>query len=55
MPHINDLSQNKVIEGNDGDKWMVDGLTSSPDEILFTLKRLKVEEKLIKEDEIIPE
>jgi hypothetical protein len=46
MPHINDLSQNKVIEGNDGDKWIVSGSTTQTDEILLTLKRLKVEEVL---------
>jgi hypothetical protein len=49
MPHISDLSQNKVIEGNDGEKWIVEGAVTSPDEILVTLKRLKVVEELIKE------
>lgn len=49
MPHINDLSQNKVIEGNDGEKWIVDGAVTSPEEILLTLKRLKIIEEVIKE------
>ena len=48
MPHINDLSQNIVWDGNNGEKWMVEGSVNSPTEILVTLKRLKVEEQLIK-------
>lgn len=52
MPHINDASQNNVWEGNNGEKWIVDNLITSPDKIDITLKRLKVEEKLelIKEE-----
>jgi hypothetical protein len=49
MPHLNDLSQNKVIEGNDGERWIVDSSITTPDTIDIRLKLLKVAEELIKE------
>lgn len=49
MPTIKDLTQGVVFEGNEGDKWIIEGAVTSPDEILVTLKRLKVVEELIKE------
>lgn len=55
MPHVNDLQVNNIIEGVNGERWIVEGAVNSPDEKLLTLKRLKVVEKIINEDEIIPE
>ena len=46
MPHINDLSQNVVWEGNNGEKWIIAESLSSTDELDVKLKRLKVDEKL---------
>lgn len=50
MPHINDGSQNNVWEGNNGEKWIVKNLMTSPEEIIITLVKLKVVEELIPEE-----
>jgi len=47
MPHINDLSQNVIWEGNNGEKWIVDESMTSTNEINAKLKQLKVEEILV--------
>ncbi len=53
MPHINDLSQNVIWEGNNGEKWIVqEGMTSTKS-ISVILIPLKVEEQLIKEEELL--
>ena len=49
MPHINDLSQNVIWEGNNGEKWIVTDSLSSKENINVKLSPLKVEEILIKE------
>ena len=50
MPHINDLSVNNILEGNNGEKWqVVEGLNDS-DEIQVKLKKIKVVEELIIEE-----
>lgn len=50
MPHINDLSQNVIWEGNNGEKWIVKEGFQSEKSIEVKLVPLKVVEELIKEE-----
>jgi hypothetical protein len=49
MPHINDLTQNVVWEGNNGEKWIVENGITSAKSIDVKLVPLKIEQELIKE------
>ena len=49
MPHLTDLSQNTIWQGNNGEKWIVASSITESDKIMVELKKLKVEEELIKE------
>ena len=49
MPHINDLGQNLIFEGNNGEKWVVKRSVTDPDKINVELERLKVEEIISEE------
>lgn len=47
MPHIDELSMNKDIEGNNGDKYRVTNAWGDREEMNITISRIKVEEELI--------
>lgn len=49
MPHLVDLTPGKIIEGNEGDRWIVDENFGNQGKITVYLKKLPVEEQLINE------
>lgn len=46
MPHIIDLSQNVIWEGNNGERWQVTDSTSDTKQIVAILTRLPVVERV---------
>lgn len=50
MPHISDLTQGVIWQGNNGDKWIVQGSITGEDRINVELVKLQVEEIINKEN-----
>ncbi len=49
MPTIQDLTPGVIYQGNNGDRWVVGEGIQSETEINVILKKLEVEEEIIKE------
>lgn len=50
MPHILDLTQGVIWQGNEGAKWVVQGGVTGEDRINVELVKMPVEELIIKEE-----
>jgi hypothetical protein len=50
IPHISDLTQGVIYQGNEGSKWIVQGSITGEDRINVELTKLPVEELIIKEE-----
>ncbi len=55
MPTISDLLPGTIYDGKEGDRWIVGDGIQSEEEITVILKKLKVVEEQIIEDDLIPD